>query len=69
MTDAFLTEMAFGVPDVVGTYLIEAGAEPGHWRLRTIPAIDRGDEGVIATGPPFPYPPGVPELTGLLFPA
>lgn len=58
-----------GVPDVITTYLVEAGCEHGQWRLRTIPAVDRGDEGVVEPGPPFPNPPGVPELTGLLFPA
>ncbi len=52
MVDAHTVPVS-GTPDVVGTYLIEAGAGARHWRLRTTPAIDRGAEGFVASGPPI----------------
>src|SRR4051812_42149988 len=52
MVDAH-TEPVSGTPDVVGTYLIEAGCGTRHWRLRTTPAVDRGAEGFVASGPPI----------------
>ena len=52
MVDAHTVPVS-GTPDVVGTYLIETGSGARHWRLRTTPAVDRGAEGFVVTGPPI----------------